>query len=216
MWVRNCPECGRKIAYRNQSNYCRGNRTNSKCRWCAHDGQLIGRIQRPEEKERRAASCRGKVRNIASRKRYSISKRGTKNPQYGNHAPKSSEHRRKIRVGCIKALEERLRLAGKPLHPVFNPSACQAIEKYGRENGYTFQHALNGGEYFIKDLGYWVDGYDHKRNAVIEYYERTHNRASRKEKDARRQQEILDFLGCEFIILQENGEVIRVSKRICR
>jgi hypothetical protein len=107
-------------------------------------------------------------------------------------------------------------MAGKSLHPVFNPTACRAIEKYGKENGYTFQHALNGGEYNIKDLGYWVDGYDQERNAVIEYYERNHNRTSRKEKDARRQKEILDFLGCEFIIIRENGEVERVSKRICR
>jgi len=110
-------------------------------------------------------------------------------------------------LGCIKALEERLRLAGTSLNPAFNPIACKSIDEYGKQHGYNFQHALNGGEYRIKELGYWVDGYDAKKNVVIEYYEREHERTARKEKDARRQREILDFMGCKFIIIRENKEV---------
>ena len=147
MWVRNCPNCNRRIHYLHQSNYCRGVRTNAKCSFCAHDGQLIGRIQSAEEKELRAASCRGKVRSIASRRRYADSKRGEKNPRYNDHTPKSSEHRRKIRLGCIKALEERLRFAGTPLNPAFNLIACKSIDRILKQNGlfiYRFwEHEIN-------------------------------------------------------------------------
>jgi hypothetical protein len=38
--------------------------------------------------------------------------------------------------------------------PNFNPQACKIIEEYGKMNGYNFQHALNGGEFHIKELGY--------------------------------------------------------------
>ena len=58
------------------------------------------------------------------------------------------------------------------------------------------QHAENGGEYHIKELGYWVDGYSKEKNIVLEYYERAHK--SQIEKDIRRKQEIINHLGCEF------------------
>lgn len=203
MWQRNCPNCNRKIFYNHQSNYCRGKRTNAECRFCAHDEQLTGRVQSKTEKERRTATLRGKVRSIASRKRYSISKRGEKNPQYGNHSLKSVEHRRKIRLSCIQQVQEKLRLAGKTISPTFNPNACKMIDEYGKANGYNFQHALNGGEHHIKELGYWVDGYDKERNVVVEYYENSHWHRKNKQKDIDRRTEIMHHLGCDFIILKE-------------
>ena len=87
--------------------------------------------------------------------------------------------------------------------PRFNPEACEAIDGFGKQNGYDFQHALNGGEYYIKDLGYWVDGYDKKKNVVIEYYENNHWHRKNKKKDIDRCNEIRYHLGCDFIILNE-------------
>jgi hypothetical protein len=216
MWYRECPSCSRTIEYPSQSNFCRGRRTNAKCAWCAHDGQLLGRVQPEDEKERRAKKLRGKVRSVASRKRYAASKRGNKNPQFGNGRSKSNEHICKIRIGCIKAIEARLNLVGKTISPSFNPVACKIIDEYALKNGYKFQHALNGGEYHIKDLGYWVDGYDAEKNTVVEFYEKEHGRTPRQIKDRRRQKEIIDFLKCSFIIIHENGEIERVSGDFCR
>lgn len=87
----------------------------------------------------------------------------------------------------------------------FNPIACRLIDEYGKQNGYNFQHALNGGELYLKDVNYWVDGYDKDKNVVIEYYEKQHK--YRKQKDDTRLSEIKNHLQCKFIILHENGKV---------
>jgi hypothetical protein len=88
--------------------------------------------------------------------------------------------------------------------PNFNPKACQIIEEYGKQHGYNFQHALNGGEYYIKELGYWIDGYDKEKNIVIEYYEKYHNITKIKNRDKKRKKEIIKFLKCKFIELWEH------------
>lgn len=64
-----------------------------------------------------------------------------------------------------------------------------------------FQHAENGGEYHIKKLGYWVDGYDKEKNIVIEIDEKHHfnSDGTYKKRDIVRQKEIKDFLNCKFI-----------------
>jgi len=104
------------------------------------------------------------------------------------------------RLTAIKQIEER-KLNGDQLYPNYNPTACRLIDAYGEQHGYTFQHAENGGEYHIKELGYWVDGYDAERNTVIEVDEAHHfdNEGNLTERDIRRQAEIESYLGCEFI-----------------
>jgi len=133
---------------------------------------------------------------------------GEKNPNYGNHKPLSDEHRRKVRLSHIRRIEI-IRNGGYQLKPNFNPNACKVIDEYGKQNGYNFQHAMNGGEFYIKALGYWVDGYDKDKNVVIDYYEKNHHHYNRdgdmKEKDIRRINEIKHHLGCQFIIIEEKN-----------
>lgn len=82
----------------------------------------------------------------------------------------------------------------------FNPLACEAIEEYGKLHGYNFQHALNGGEYLIRGLGYFVDGYDKEKNVVIEYDEPYHYiNGKLRDYDVVRQKQIEEFLKCIFI-----------------
>jgi len=85
--------------------------------------------------------------------------------------------------------------------PRYNINSITIIEEYGVKNGYNFQHAENGGEYYIKELGYFVDGYDKEKNTVIEIDEPHHfnNDGSLKEKDVERENEIRKLLKCEFI-----------------
>lgn len=206
---KDCPKCGDKVYLKTKYSLQRSLETNAVCHSCADRGNN-GRLQSKEEKERRAIKLRGQKRSIEIRKRISNSKRGKRNPRFNDHSFKSIEHRRKIRLGCIKTLQTRLKLVGKIVSPAFNPDACNAIDEYGRRHEYAFQHALNGGEYYIEELGYWVDGYDKQKNVVVEFYEREHNRSARKIKDRRRQIEIIDFLKCKFIIIHENKEIERV------
>lgn len=114
--------------------------------------------------------------------------------------PLSKETRKKMRLAAIKRIEKN---KGQD-YPRYNPEACKLIEEYGVENSYDFQHAENGGEFYINELGYWVDGYDKEKNVVIEVDEPQHfdvdgNLCIR---DIERQQEITNFLGCKFIRLK--------------
>jgi hypothetical protein len=86
----------------------------------------------------------------------------------------------------------------------FNISACLLIEEYAKKNGYNFQHALNGGEYYVEELGYWLDGYDKEKNVVIEIDEDHHfdNNGNLKRKDIYRQKKIEKLLKCKFIRLR--------------
>lgn len=74
------------------------------------------------------------------------------------------------------------------------------IEKFGKENGFNFQHAENGGEFKVPGLGYWVDAYDSKKNVVLEIDERQHfdKFGNLIERDVKRQNEIISVLGCQF------------------
>ena len=131
-----------------------------------------------------------------SLKKMSISKLGESNPMYGNsHTDKS---RLKMRLHRINEIESK---SGQAM-PNYNPSSIPIIEAKADELGITdLQHAENGGEFHIKELGYFVDGYSKEKNIVIEYYEPHHNR--QVESDNLRQNEIIKHLGCEFIIIEE-------------
>ena len=110
---------------------------------------------------------------------------------------RATDIRRNLRLSHLARLEKR----SGPALPNYNPAACLIIEEYGKKHGYNFQHAENGGEFHIKELGYWVDGYDEDNNVVIEYYEKWHKRKSAR--DALRRREIIEYLGCKFIELKE-------------
>lgn len=102
---------------------------------------------------------------------------------------------------------------GNQVIPSYNPIACKLIDEYGNANGYNFQHAMNGGEYHIKELGYFVDGYDKDKNIVLEYQEKRHNYTT--EKDLRRKKEIIEFLKCRFIEMWYDGRVVESKEHTC-
>jgi hypothetical protein len=112
----------------------------------------------------------------------------------------SEETRKKLRRSTIKNIENR---CGQ-CTPNYNSLACELINDYGKKYNYNFQHAENGGEYHIKELGYWVDGYDQDNNIVIEVDESFHfdHDGNLKEKDVQRQKEIEEYLNCKFIRLK--------------
>jgi len=108
----------------------------------------------------------------------------------------STDTKKKIRLKSI----ERIKNSKGQVMPNYNPQACKIIDDYGRNHNYSFRHAENGGEFYIKELGYWVDGYDDIKNVVIEVDEPTHYTSGElKKKDLARQKEIEDFLKCKFI-----------------
>ena len=56
--------------------------------------------------------------------------------------------------------------------------------------------------FILKELGYWVDGYDIEKNTVIEFNEKHHK--YREDKDNERRENIINFLKCDFITINED------------
>ena len=108
----------------------------------------------------------------------------------------------KLRLNQISIISV-AKFNGGQVFPNYNKSSISFIENYGKNNGYNFKHAENGGEFYIKELGYWVDGYDENKNVVIEFDEKHHDR--QLSKDNKRQEEIINHLKCDFIRLNEDG-----------
>jgi len=109
----------------------------------------------------------------------------------------------KSRTRRIKQIEKD-KLNGHQLIPSYNSNACEIFDKISKEKNIHIQHAQNGGEYHLKELGYWVDGYDIKNNIVYEFDEKYHESEKQQKKDLIRQNEIINHLECEFIRIKEN------------
>lgn len=108
----------------------------------------------------------------------------------------SPEQRIKIRNSVISNIESKRGLC----KPNYNKESIKWIDEYGHKNGYNFQHAENGGEYKIKDLGYYLDAYDVDKNVVLEIDEYHHFKGGKlKERDVERMLEIKKHLNCKFI-----------------
>ena len=129
---------------------------------------------------------------------------GDKNPS------KRPEVKKKLRIKLIERLESNLELYGKKIIPFFNNKACGHFNQLMLENNTFIQHALNGGEYHIKELGYWVDGYDSENNIVYEWDESHHFDifGNLIERDIKRQMEIEEFLKCKFIKIRESDYIL--------
>jgi hypothetical protein len=106
-------------------------------------------------------------------------------------------------VWQAKCVKEKIKKSGayKNIVPNYNINSISIIEQYGKENGYNFQHAENGGEFFVNGLGYYLDGYDVNKKVAIEIDESHHFDKNGKlgKKDIERQTKIEEFLGCKFI-----------------
>lgn len=158
-----------------------------------------GKIHGPcsdEHKRKLSESEKGKIISEKTKLRISYNHVG----MIGKHH--TDEARRKMRLSRIEKIS-RDKFNGHQVIPNWNTNACHEIDEYGKRYGYNFQHAMNGGEHFINELGYFVDGYDKDKNVVIEYYEFCHNQFKNTIHDKQRKQEIINHLGCEFIELKE-------------
>ena len=205
-YERICPNCKNTMIYKNYNSWFSSKQRNTWCRTCAKEKISISvkiKMATPEIKikisgvnnhmfgKRRIQSDETK-RKIGEKNKINM----LGNIPWNKGLKMSSEIRKKQRLSAIKRIE-RNNNNGFPIFPNYNPNACTLIEQYGKRNDYNFQHAENGGEFYLKELGYWADGYDREKNVWIEVDEKGHK--YKKEKDDLRQKEIEQFLKCEFI-----------------
>jgi len=233
-WNRNCPKCDKIISYKNEESFYRAKKKNTLCLSCVQVGRKLseetkklmsksklGKKRTPHTEETKkkigmknkgnSPWNKGKVGIYSEEyiKKLSDAKIGTynfgyrdvsgeNNPMFGKKHKSSSL--KKMRLSRIKEIQEK---CGN-IFPNHNPNSISIIEAMAKKLGITdLQHAENGGEFYIKELGYWVDGYSKEKNIVIEYYEPFHS--SQKDRDERRKQEIINYLKCEFIEIEEKS-----------
>ena len=224
---RNCPKCNKEIFYKNEYNLKRGIKNNTLCRFCNTSKENNGMYGKnhyniwlekygKEEADKKLKSYKDKLygdrfKELNRRGRFKghkhtlkyrkhISDLYLKNGSPSSGTKRTRETKRKHRLTMIKRIEE-IKFNGGQIHPGFNIIACDVIYWINKFYNYNFQHAMNGGEFRIKELGYWVDCYDKKKNIVIEFYERRHYKLNGelKERDIEREQEIIEYLNCEFV-----------------
>jgi hypothetical protein len=119
----------------------------------------------------------------------------------------SYNSKKNMRLAAIKRIEE-AKFNGGQMMPNYNPMAIPIIEHIASEWGITdLQHAENSGEFYIKELGYFVDGYSKKNNTVIEFDEKYHLSEKQQNKDKQRQDMIGKLLKCKFIRIDENNNI---------
>lgn len=95
----------------------------------------------------------------------------------------------------------------------YNKIGCEIINKYGLENGYNFQHAINGGEIHLKEINCYPDGYDKEKNVIIECCEPFHYRKGKlTQKDIKRINKIKQLLKCKIIIIKYDGKSTEIEK----
>lgn len=205
IFKKNCPKCNSEQLYDNIKIFNKSKRLNSLCNRCCQMGIQLGK-NHPFYGKHHTEETKDKIRNNLP------NVDGINNPFYGkHHNRKTKEIISQIHKGKIISAEhikivrlcflERLKQTHKNFHPSYSKNACKIIDEYGKQNGYNFQHAMNGGEYHIKELGYWVDGYDKNKNVVIEIDEQRHFDFDGylKNKDKKRMDEIIKHLQCKFL-----------------
>jgi len=172
------------------------------------------------EKTLEIMSNSGKRENLSEETLSKMSRSSKGRPAWnkGKTGIYTEETLNKIRLAArLQAIRYRQERTpnGYQIFPNYSPNACILIDEYAQQNNFKFQHAENGGEYHIKELGYWVDGYDAEKNTVIEVDEPFHydNHDNLTERDIRRQNEIIEFLDCDFIRmkLDSKNNVIDVT-----
>jgi hypothetical protein len=203
MYLRKCKQCGNDVSHKNEKNLKRALKEDRVCVSCAQKVAKLGSNNGMFGKKHKDTT----IKKIKEKRKHQIFTEETRDKLSIINKRRLEEYNHWIGRAHTDETKKKLKLIAanrihdNKWHPSFNVNACGIIEKYGKDNGYNFQHALNGGEFFIRELGYWVDGYDIEKNVVIEYYETAHKQMI--EKDEIRIEKIKNTLNCEVIILKE-------------
>ena len=212
-WKRKCPKCNIEIIYKTKPLLVKATKRNSACNKCKYELMII-----PIPSggwSRKCPSC-NEIIVYENKKGMDFANQYNRickscamkisTEKYPRCIPCSEDRKRKARISTIDRLN---RTYGKYATMIArsSPNACKFMDEYGKKSGYSFRHALNGGEVYIEYLGYFVDGYDKDRNVVFEYDEPRHyyknGNGKLKLKDINRMNEIRNHLHCKFIRYNE-------------
>mgnify|MGYP001561246141 CR=1 FL=1 len=114
--------------------------------------------------------------------------------------PLTFEHKENLRKSMLKYLKS---CCGQD-HPNYNLDACKFFKFLNLYCGWEGIYAENLGEFYIEELGYWLDYYEPILNVVIEWDEKRHYKNNLlREEDIIREDRIKNYLHCKFIRIKE-------------
>ena len=183
--MRKCPNCGKILKYKHHNTFREAIRSNRVCYKCA------GKNRRKPNK-----SFWDRKKNAPY---YRLCPNCGDRIKYSDYT--AIWRAKKQKSVCMRCSAVRRHERRGQLYPNFNLKACKLFDEINRKLGWNGQHADNGGEYYIKGLGYWVDYYEPSKNIVIEYLEPYHKK--QKKNDEVRKKRIINKLRCVFIELIE-------------
>lgn len=101
---------------------------------------------------------------------------------------RTSESKKKMRLSRIKVIQKQ----HGQVFPTYNFGACEFFKQFDIDFKTRGRYGTDGEEYYIKELGYWLDYINFDLNLIVEWDEEFHYNAdgSLKEKDIQRQKEI--------------------------
>ncbi len=199
-YKRNCPNpdqnpnCKNEISYTRESDRNRAEKRNTNCKSCA----MTKRFSSEEARKKISESCKGKTPWNKGKTGIYSEETLRKNSESNKGKKRSKETRKKMRLSTIKRIEDRHGI----IFPNYNKSAILIIRTEAKKLKIIDLRDAEtpGGEFYIKELGYWVDGYSPHKNIVIEVDESKHYKNGKlRQKDVWRQKEIEDHLNCKFI-----------------
>ncbi len=201
---RNCPKCNKLLLYKTYRTWWWSKKYNLLCQSCKKTGKTMP----VGFSEKISKLVRGNRNPMYGKKHSDATKLIISKKNKGNKARLGQPHLNISKEKMRLAIVNRVKKYGAHSRN-FNPIACEFIDKYGKENNYHFQHALNGGE--INKFGYFADGYDIKNNIWFEYDESIHytKTGELKLRDIKRMNIIKEKLNCKFIRYNEKLNEIK-------
>ena len=158
-----------------------------------------------ETRKKMSIAKSGRVLSTETRTKLSLRQTGNKNHNYGK--PRSEETRQKIglaQVGRKRSANTKCKQRIAKLQHMLQDGITMSIgqnEKMLLDQQERSDDIIILRQYPIQKLGYTPDGYCPENNTVYEVYERRHLRPKVAARDAIRQKEIEEYLGCKFVII---------------
>jgi hypothetical protein len=207
--ARKCSTCDNLIVYKTKVTLQCGIDNNRRCRTCSNIGKNTGRI--PDEKSRlkMSVSQKGRKHSKETIERmkgenngmFGIFRCGKDNPFFGK------KHGEKTRLKMRISAANRILNKGGPNIGIKETSYFYKLDLEMDWDGIFY--GKNDKQYYVKELGYFVDYYEPSKNIVVEYDEPRHYRCNQlKNEDIYRMNSIIDHLKCRFLRYDEKKKLL--------